>query len=48
MTEWEDCEESEEEDSEDTEAVIEKLLAIRENCHLKAKANIDAAQEMCM
>lgn len=45
MTEREDCEESEEEDSEDTEAVIEKLLAIRENCHLKAKANIDAAQE---
>lgn len=45
MTERKDCEESEEEDSEDTEAVIEKLLAIRENCHLKAKANIDAAQE---
>ena len=29
MTEREGCEESEEEDSEDTEAVIEKLLAIR-------------------
>ena len=39
MTKWEDCEE---EDSKDTEA---KLLAIGENCHLKAKANIDAAQE---
>ena len=40
-----DGEESEEEDPEDIEAVVEKLLTIREKCHLKAKENIDSALE---
>ena len=35
--------ESEERDAEDAEAVMQKLLNIREKCHLKAKENIDAA-----
>ena len=37
--------ESEEEDAEDAEAVMQKLLNIREKCHLKAKQNIDAAHQ---
>ena len=41
----ENSDESEEEDAEDAEAVMQKLLTIREKCHLKAKENIDAAQQ---
>ena len=40
-----DGDESEEECPEDIDAVIENLLTIRERCHLKAKENIDAAQD---
>ena len=36
---------SEEEDTEDAEVVMQKLLDIREKSHLKAKENIDAAQQ---
>ena len=35
----------EEEDAEDLDAVLERLLEIREKCHLKAKENICAAQQ---
>ena len=34
-----------ESEEEDAEAVMQKLLNIREKCHLKAKENIDAAQQ---
>ena len=37
--------ESEEEDTEDVKAVMQKLLNIREKYHLKAKENMDAAQQ---
>ena len=37
--------EDSEEDAEDAEAVMQKLLDIREKCHLKAKENIGAAQQ---
>ena len=40
-----DKEDSEEEDAEDAEAVMQKLLDIREKCRLKAKDNIGAAQQ---
>ena len=33
------------EDAEDIDVVIQKLLDIRERCHLKAKENIGNAQE---
>ena len=36
---------SDEEETEDINAVMEKLLDIRDTCHLKAKQNISAAQE---
>ena len=38
-------EDSEEEDAEDAEAVMQKLLDIRDKCHLKAKENIGAKAE---
>ena len=38
-------EQSEEEDAEDINEVVEKLLTIRERCHLKAKTNISSAQQ---
>ena len=34
-----------EEDAEDVDAMIQKLLGIQEQCHLKAKENIGNAQE---
>ena len=37
--------EDSEEDAEDAEAVMQKLIDIREKCHLKAKENIGAAQQ---
>ena len=37
--------EESEKDAEDVDAVIQKLLDIREQCHLKAKENIGNAQE---
>ena len=43
--EKEEEEEEEEEDAEDLDAVLDKLLKIREKCHLKAKENICAAQQ---
>ena len=36
---------SDEEETEDMDAVMEKLLDIRDRCHHKAKENIGAAQE---
>ncbi len=43
--EEEDEEEEEEENAEDIDAVLGRLLEIREKCHLKAKENICAAQQ---
>ncbi len=43
--EEEEEEDKEEEDAEDIDAVLGKLLEIREKCHLKAKENICAAQQ---
>ena len=42
-----EAEQSEEEDTEDVHIneMVERLLAIRERCHLKAKTNISNAQQ---